>query len=70
MNPALARYTIDHVLRGLSTRAADRKLCAMHSESLHAIAAVLGQRLPTVGGDKPALVGGALLAKGYTHRAR
>jgi len=55
MNPTLARLTISR-LRGLSVREADQVLCALHSESLHAIAAELGIRLPTFGGDKPALI--------------
>ena len=55
MNSALANYTIAQ-LRAMPVPAADRMLCNLHNEALHAIAEALGARLPTFGGDKPARI--------------
>jgi hypothetical protein len=59
MNPTFAAYTIGQ-LRTLSVADADHALCAMHRDDLFALGDALGLRLPTFGGDKPALIGAAL----------
>ncbi len=62
MNEAMARLTITN-LRRMTVAQADTALCRMHSEDWHALAGPLGLRLPTIGGDKPAILVGALFAK-------
>jgi len=62
MNDALARHTLAS-LRTMTVAQADAALCRMHSEDWHAIAFVLGLRLPAVGGDKPAILVGAIFPK-------
>lgn len=47
-------------LRSLAVEEADRALCAMHSDTMHQIAAALGVKLPQAGGDKAAILTGAL----------
>jgi hypothetical protein len=59
MNASLARLTIG-ILRAKPLHEADRALCEMHTDDLHAIAAELGMRLPLFGGDKPAMIIGGL----------
>jgi len=63
MNPHMARLEIAE-LRKLSNQQADERLCRMHSECWHAIAAELGIKLPLYGGDKPAIIIGQLRLKG------
>jgi len=59
MNPALSHHIIQG-LRAMSVEKADQTLCGMHSDDLIALGDVLGLRLPTIGGDKPACIIGAL----------
>ena len=59
MNSALITLTIRN-LRGLSIQDQDRALCRMHNDDLCEIGLALGQRLPTIGGDKPVLIIGLL----------
>lgn len=59
MNPHMARLTIAE-LRKLDVHQADSRLCAMHTDDLHAIAAELGIKLPLSGGDKPVIILGQL----------
>lgn len=64
MNADMARNTISE-LRKMTVAEADARLCRMRSECWTAIAAELGVRLPTIGGDKPAIIIGQLKLKAH-----